>query len=196
MATIAVPLGGQAEGHQADAVQRPALSEFLRWSVDHKIIGVQYGVASFLFFIIGGAMAMLIRLELWTPELDVMVSGAAYNSLFTMHGTVMIFLFIIPMWAAFGNFVVPLQLGAKDMAFPWLNAFAFWLIPPAAIVVLLGYFVTPAEAGWTVLPRRSRRFSAVTARRSGPSARTCWASPPSWARSILSSPSLICVRRR
>ena len=83
-------------------------------------------------------MAMGIRLELWTPDLDLMVSGAAYNSLFTIHGTIMIFLFIIPMWAAFGNFVVPLQLGAKDMAFPWLNAFAFWLIPPAAVVVLAG----------------------------------------------------------
>ena len=159
MTTIAVPLGAQAEQHEAEAVRRPALSEYLRWSVDHKIIGVQYGVAAFLFFIVGGAMAMGIRLELWTPELDLMVSGSAYNSLFTMHGTIMIFLFIIPMWAAFGNFVVPLQLGAKDMAFPWLNAFAFWLIPPAAIVILLGYFVIPAEAGWTSYPPLSTLFS-------------------------------------
>jgi len=159
MATIAVPLGAEAEGQEADAIKRPALSEYLRWSVDHKIIGVQYGISSFLFFIIGGAMAMLIRLELWSPDLDLMVSGAAYNSLFTIHGTIMIFLFIIPMWAAFGNFVVPLQLGAKDMAFPWLNAFAFWLIPPAAVVVLLGYFVSPAEAGWTSYPPLSTIFS-------------------------------------
>ncbi len=159
MATIAVPLGAREQGQAAEAVARPALSEYLRWSVDHKIIGVQYGVASFLFFIIGGAMAMGIRLELWTPDLDLMVSGAAYNSLFTIHGTIMIFLFIIPMWAAFGNFVVPLQLGAKDMAFPWLNAFAFWLIPPAAVVVLLGYFVSPAEAGWTSYPPLSTLFS-------------------------------------
>lgn len=159
MATIAVPLGGQAEQQEAEVVRRPALSDYLRWSVDHKIIGVQYGVSAFLFFIIGGAMAMGIRLELWTPELDLMVSGAAYNSLFTIHGTIMIFLFIIPMWAAFGNFVVPLQLGAKDMAFPWLNAFAFWLIPPAAVVVLLGYFVNPAEAGWTSYPPLSTLFS-------------------------------------
>ena len=159
MATIAVPLGAQGELQEAEAVRRPALSDYLRWSVDHKIIGVQYGVAAFIFFMVGGAMAMLIRLELWTPDLDVMVSGAAYNSLFTIHGTIMIFLFIIPMWAAFGNFVVPLQLGAKDMAFPWLNAFAFWLIPPAAVVVLLGYFVSPAEAGWTSYPPLSTLFS-------------------------------------
>ena len=159
MATIAVPLGGQQARQESEAVRRPALSEYLRWSVDHKIIGVQYGVTSLLFFIIGGTLAMGIRLELWTPELDLMVSGAAYNSLFTMHGTIMIFLFIIPMWAAYGNFVVPLQLGAKDMAFPWLNAFAFWLIPPAGIVMLLGYFVSPAEAGWTSYPPLSTLFS-------------------------------------
>ncbi len=159
MATIAVPLGGQQARREVDAVRRPALSEYLRWSVDHKIIGVQYGVTALLFFIVGGTLAMGIRLELWTPELDLMVSGAAYNSLFTMHGTIMIFLFIIPMWAAYGNFVVPLQLGAKDMAFPWLNAFAFWLIPPAGIVMLLGYFVSPAEAGWTSYPPLSTLFS-------------------------------------
>lgn len=156
MATISVPLGQQ---QPLEAVKRPALSEYLRWSVDHKIIGVQYGVTALLFFLIGGALAMGIRLELWTPELDFMVSGAAYNSLFTMHGTIMIFLFIIPMWAAFGNYVVPLQLGAKDMAFPWLNAFAFWLIPPAGIIMLLGYFVGPAEAGWTSYPPLSTLFS-------------------------------------
>lgn len=156
MATISVPLGQQQE---IEAVKRPALREYLSWSVDHKIIGVQYGIVALLFFLIGGALAMGIRLELWTPALDVMVSGAAYNSLFTMHGTIMIFLFIIPMWGAFGNYVVPLQLGAKDMAFPWLNAFAFWLIPPAGVVMLLGYFVSPAEAGWTAYPPLSTLFS-------------------------------------
>ena len=159
MATIAVPLGGQEARPEIEAVRRPALSEYLRWSVDHKIIGVQYGISSLLFFIIGGALAMGIRLELLTPNLDLMVSGAAYNSLFTMHGTIMIFLFIIPMWAAYGNYVVPLQLGAKDMAFPWLNAFAFWLIPPAGVIMLLGYFVSPAEAGWTSYPPLSTLFS-------------------------------------
>ena len=185
MATIAVPLGGQQARQEVDAVRRPALSEYLRWSVDHKIIGVQYGVTALLFFIVGGTLAMGIRLELWTPELDLMVSGAAYNSLFTMHGTIMIFLFIIPMWAAYGNFVVPLQLGAKDMAFPWLNAFAFWLIPPAGIVMLLGYFVSPAEAGWTSYPPLST-LSAATDRHCGPWARTCWDFRLSLVQSILS----------
>ena len=158
MATITVPLGGQQVA--IEAVKRPALSEYLRWSVDHKIIGVQYGVTALLSFLLGGLLAMGIRLELLTPELDFVSSGAEYNSLFTMHGTIMIFLFIIPMWAAFGNYIVPLQLGTKDMAFPWLNAFAFWLIPPAAVIVLLGYFVGPAEAGWTAYPPLSTLFSA------------------------------------
>ena len=158
MTTISVPLE-QRQRQELEAVRRPALGEYLRWSVDHKIIGVQYGAAALFFFIVGGALAMGIRLELWTPELDFMVSGSAYNSLFTMHGTIMIFLFIIPMWAAYGNYVVPLQLGAKDMAFPWLNAFAFWLIPPAGVVMLLGYFVNPAEAGWTSYPPLSTLFS-------------------------------------
>ncbi len=157
MATISVPFGQQKQ--EVEAVKRPALREYLSWSVDHKIIGVQYGIVALFFFLVGGALAMGIRWELLTPQLDLMDSGAAYNSLFTMHGTIMIFLFIIPMWGAYGNYVVPLQLGAKDMAFPWLNAFAFWLIPPAGVIMLLGYFVSPAEAGWTSYPPLSILFS-------------------------------------
>ncbi len=155
MATITVPVGQLGAG----SAPRPGLSAYLRWSVDHKIIGVQYMVTSLFFFIVGGALAMLIRWELLTPNLDVMASGQAYNSLFSMHGTVMIFLWVIPMFGAFGNYILPLQLGAKDMAFPWLNAFAFWLIPPAAVLMLAGYLVGPAEAGWTSYPPLSTLFS-------------------------------------
>ena len=151
MATISVPLGQQAQPEEL-TIKRPKLSEYLGWSVDHKIIGVQYGVTALLFFLVGGFLAMMIRWELLTPELDLMATGSAYNTLFTMHGTIMIFLWIIPMFGAFGNYVVPLQLGAHDMAFPWLNAFAFWLIPPAGILVILGWFVGPPEAGWTAYP--------------------------------------------
>ena len=153
MATISVPLGEKPQ------TKLPGFTEYLRWTVDHKIIGVQYGVTALLFFLVGGFMAMMIRWELLTPTLDLMASGEAYNTLFTMHGTVMIFLWIIPMWGAFGNYFIPLQLGAKDMAFPWLNAFAFWLIPPAGILMLLGYFVGPAEAGWTAYPPLSTLYS-------------------------------------
>ncbi|MCU0475519.1 MAG: cytochrome c oxidase subunit I [Anaerolineae bacterium] len=153
MASVSVPLPG------AQAAPRPKLGEYFRWSVDHKIIGVQYMVTALVFFIIGGALAMLIRLELLTPGLDYSGTGSVYNSLFTMHATVMIFLWIIPFWAGLGNYIVPLQLGAKDMAFPWLNAFAFWLIPPAGVLMLMGYFVGAPEAGWTSYPPLSVLFS-------------------------------------
>lgn len=137
MATISVPAGQQT--HQDDPFSRvPSIGDLASWSVDHKIIGLQYLVTSMFFFIIGGAIALMIRWELLTPELDFLASGQQFNQLFTIHGTVMIFLFIIPAIGALGNYVVPLQLGAKDMAFPWLNAFAFWLVPPAGVMLLLG----------------------------------------------------------
>jgi cytochrome c oxidase subunit 1 len=146
-------------GLQVDARPKLRISDFLRWSVDHKVIGVQYMVTSFFFFLIGGALAMAIRAELLTPNLDVASELSQYNSFFSMHGLIMIFLFIIPMWGGFGNYFVPLMLGAKDMAFPWLNAFAFWLIPPAGILLLLSWFIGPPEAGWTMYPTLSTLFS-------------------------------------
>lgn len=153
MASVSVPMPG------VQAAPRPKLSEYLRWSVDHKIIGTQYMVTALFFFLIGGALALLVRWELLTPALDASGTGSNYNSLFTMHATVMIFLWIIPFWAGLGNYIVPLQLGAKDMAFPWLNAFAFWLIIPAGVLMMAGYFVGPAEAGWTAYPPLSVLFS-------------------------------------
>ncbi len=155
MATISVPLG------QSNQTQHrlPAVGDFLRWTVDHKIIGIQYMVTAFTFFLIGGFLALLIRAELLTPTLDVMKDGAAYNSLFSIHGTIMLFLWIVPVFAGFGNYLIPLQLGVKDMAFPWLNAFAFWMIPPAGLLLLLGYFSGQAQAGWTSYPPLSTLFS-------------------------------------
>ncbi len=155
MATISVPVGQRAEPQRKMA----SLAQYLSWSGDHKIIGVQYGITALLFFLIGGALALGIRWELLTPDLDLMADGTAYNSLFSIHGTVMIFLWVIPMFGAFANYIIPLQLGAKDMAFPWLNAFAFWLIPPAGFLLLAGYLVGQAEAGWTSYPPLSTLFS-------------------------------------
>lgn len=156
MATISVPLG---QGREKPQYAFPSVSQLLAWSVDHKIIGLQYAIIAFIFFLIGGSLALAIRWELFTPTLDLMANGTEYNRLFTMHGTVMIFLFIIPMWGGFGNYVIPLQLGARDMAFPWLNAFAFWLIPPAGIMLLSGYLIGQAEAGWTSYPPLSTLYS-------------------------------------
>lgn len=153
MASISVPMPG------VQAAPRPKFSEYLRWSVDHKIIGVQYIAMALVMFIVGGALAMLIRWELLTPAQDAIATGSQYNSIFTMHATIMIFAWIIPMFAGFGNYIVPLQLGAKDMAFPWLNAFAFWLLVPAGGLLILSFFVGPAEAGWTAYPPLSVLFS-------------------------------------
>lgn len=134
----------------AGAIPQPrGILKYLTWSVDHKVIGIQYISAALIFFLIGGVLAELIRIELISPQASLMANGSAYNALFTMHGSVMLFLFIIPMLAGFGNYFVPLMLGAKDMAFPWLNAFAFWLIVGAGITMLSGWLVGPAQAGWT-----------------------------------------------
>jgi len=139
------------------------VTKYLTWSIDHKIIGVQYMVTSFIFFLVGGFLAELIRVELLTPTPNLLAAnaGGTYNSLFTIHATVMIFFFVIPMLAGFGNYVLPLMIGAKDMAFPWLNAFAFWLLPPAGLLLLSGWLVGgQAQAGWTsYFPLSSIQYS-------------------------------------
>jgi cytochrome c oxidase subunit I len=126
--------------------------EYFSFSTDHKVIGIQYLVTSFVFYLIGGVLAELVRTELATPEVD-FVSRETYNELFTIHATIMIFLWIIPtLTGGFGNFLIPLMIGARDMAFPKLNAIAFWIIPPAGILLLCSFFVGPASAGWTSYP--------------------------------------------
>jgi cytochrome c oxidase subunit 1 len=119
-------------------------------TTDHKKIGILYIVNSFLFFFIGGLFALGVRTELAAPGLQVLTNEHLYNQLFTMHGTVMIFLFIIPMLAGFGNYVVPLQIGAPDMAFPRINALSFWMLPLGGILLLMGFLTGgAASAGWT-----------------------------------------------
>ena len=133
----------------AASTYRSGLYEWIT-TTDHKKIGILYVMNSFLFFFIGGLLALGVRTELAQPGLQVLTNEGVYNQLFTMHGTVMIFLFIIPMLAGFGNYVVPLQIGAPDMAFPRINALSFWMLPLAGILLLMG-FVTggAASAGWT-----------------------------------------------
>ena len=134
------------------------LSDYFVFNTDHKVIGIQYLVLSFLFFIFGGILAELIRLELARPGTQ-FVGGSQYNQLFTIHGTVMIFLWIIPAFAGLANYVIPLQIGANDMAFPKLNALAFWLLIPGALLMLLSYYVGGAESGWTAYPPLSLQTS-------------------------------------
>src|SRR5438094_8202694 len=95
-------------------------------TVDHKRIGILYGVTAFAFFLIGGIEALLIRLQLARP-LNTVMSAETFNSLFTMHGTTMVFLAIMPLNSVFFNYLVPLMIGARDVAFPRLNALSYWI---------------------------------------------------------------------
>ncbi|PSB67155.1 cytochrome c oxidase subunit I [filamentous cyanobacterium CCP1] len=133
--------------------------EYFTFNTDHKVIGIQYLVTSFLFFLVGGVLATLIRTELATPSPD-FVQPQNYNRLFTLHGTIMIFLWVIPAGVGgFGNYLVPLLIGARDMAFPKLNALAFWMIPPAGLLLISSFFVGAPEAGWTSYPPLSATAS-------------------------------------
>ncbi|MGH3794244.1 MAG: aa3-type cytochrome oxidase subunit I [Pseudonocardiaceae bacterium] len=121
----------------------------LLWTTDHKQIGALYVVTSFGFFLVGGAMAMLMRAELAQPGLQ-FLSTEQYNQLFTMHGTIMLLLYATPILFGFANLVLPLQIGSPDVAFPRLNALSYWLFLFGGIIVLSG-FLTPAGAadfGW------------------------------------------------
>ena len=101
---------------------------FASWlvTVDHKRIGILYILTSLVFFVLGGILAVLMRAQLATPG-ETLLTKSSYNEALTMHGTTMIFLVVVPIMAGFGNFLVPLMIGARDMAFPRLNALSFWL---------------------------------------------------------------------
>ena len=119
-------------------------------TTDHKMLGIMYLVACFAFFLIGGLMALLMRTELTAPGLQ-FLSTEQYNQLFTMHGTVMLLMYATPIVIGFANVVLPLQIGAPDVAFPRLNAFSFWLFVFGSTVAIAG-FITPggaADFGWT-----------------------------------------------
>jgi cytochrome c oxidase subunit 1 len=131
---------------------RSSLYEWLT-TTDHKKIGILYVVNSFIFFLLAGLLALGVRAELAQPGLQYLTDERLYNQLFTMHGTVMIFLFIIPILAGFGNYVVPLQIGAPDMAFPRINALSFWMLPLGGVLLFSGFLAGgAAEAGWTSYP--------------------------------------------
>ncbi len=138
------------------------------FSTDHKVIGIQFLFSGLIFFVLGGLMAMAIRWQLawpWAPmpilsqalwaEQGFRMPPEFYNKLFTMHGTVMIFFVIIPiLTGAFGNFLIPLMIGARDMAFPKMNMFSYWAMPFAFVAILNSFVVEggSAEAGWTSYP--------------------------------------------
>ncbi len=147
-ATISRP---EADARVKHPRPRPGQT-FYSWitTTDHKKIGNLYFITSFVFFLLGGAMALIIRAELAAPGLQVVDNPEQFNQLFTMHGLIMLLLFATPLFAGFANALVPLQIGAPDVAFPRLNMFAYWLYVLGGLVAALG-FLTPqgaASFGW------------------------------------------------
>jgi cytochrome c oxidase subunit I len=121
-------------------------------TTDHKKIGYLYLISSFVFFLVGGVMALVIRAELFNPGRQILPSNEAYNQLFTMHGLIMLLLFATPLFAGFANVLVPLQIGSPDVAFPRLNAFAYWLYLFGGFILLSSFLLPsgPAAFGWTI----------------------------------------------
>src|SRR5580704_607633 len=163
--SVSLPHGAEAHQH----VEMGFVRKYV-FSTDHKIIGIQFLFSTMIFLALGGTLAMLVRLQLGWPHADHSWLGRLlhwpasfgnhmppefYNMLFSMHATIMIFFVIIPMLGgAFGNFTIPLMIGAKDMAFPKLNMMSYWFMWPAFVIILLSFFVdggAPA-AGWTSYP--------------------------------------------
>jgi cytochrome c oxidase subunit 1 len=145
MATAALSPAPQIVAHRVEAEPRGLMSWLT--TTDHKRIGILYLVTAFVFFILGGTEALVIRLQLGEAN-NTLVTPEVYNQLFTMHGTTMIFLFIVPVLAGFGNYFVPLMIGARDMAFPRLNALSYWLFLAGGLVLYGSIFWSPPEAGW------------------------------------------------
>ena len=149
--------GAYGTGDETAHEEKPG--GLIRWltTVDHKDIGILYGLYGVIAFAWGGIAVLLMRAELLTPKSN-LIGANFYNALLTTHGITMLFLFGTPILAAFGNYFVPLLIGADDMAFPRINAIAFWLLPPAALLIWFGFFtaplsgiaIEPSQTSWTM----------------------------------------------
>jgi cytochrome c oxidase subunit 1 len=131
-------------------------------TTDHKKIGYLYLITSFAYFLIGGVMALMIRAQLTMPGLEIVASKEQYNQLFTMHGTIMLLMFATPLFAAFANILMPVQIGAPDVAFPRLNAIAYWFYFFGSLVAVSGFFTPQGSAsfGWfAYVPLSTSTFS-------------------------------------
>ena len=148
------PVVTTTQNPQTVGVTRPVTKGniIVRWltSTDHKIIGHMYNITSILYFLLGGVMALIIRAQLFAPGLNVLQTKEQYNQMFTMHGTIMLLMVATPLFAGLANAILPLQLGAPDVAFPRLNMLSFWLYFFGALIAV-GGFLTPqgaASFGW------------------------------------------------
>ena len=131
-------------------------------TTDHKKIGIMYLIGTFVFFILGGVEALLMRLQLSVPN-NTLITSEHYNQLLTLHGTTMVFLFVVPVWAGFANYFLPLMIGARDMAFPRLNALSFWLLALGGVVFYATLFFHPPSAGWWSYPPLSESLYSPSA---------------------------------
>ncbi len=156
-------VGGSSSTRQTSPVRRRG-NVLVGWvtSTDHKTIGYMYLITSFFYFCLGGVMALVMRAQLFEPGLQVVATKEQYNQLFTMHGTIMLLMFATPLFAGFANVIMPLQIGAPDVAFPRLNALAYWLYNFGSLIAVSG-FLTPqgaASFGWfAYVPLSTQTFS-------------------------------------
>jgi len=153
----AFPARPQIIAHEVERPQRG----WTQWltTTDHKKIGILYLCTVLVFFIIGGVEALLMRIQLGVPE-NTFLTPEKYNEIMTMHGTTMIFLVIVPVWAGFANYFLPLMIGARDVAFPRLNAWSYWMFLFGGIALYASMFFTPPEAGWfSYVPLSLKEFT-------------------------------------
>jgi cytochrome c oxidase subunit 1 len=157
-------VGGTNTGQFTTSRVGPKGNILVNWitTTDHKKIGYLYLITSFLYFLLGGVMALVIRAQLFEPGLQIVATKEQYNQLFTMHGTIMLLMFATPLFAGFVNFLMPIQIGAPDVAFPRLNAYAYWLYSFGSLIAVAG-FLTPqgaASFGWfAYVPLSTTTFS-------------------------------------
>jgi cytochrome c oxidase subunit I len=140
---------------------RPEARGWTSWitTTDHKKIGIMYLYTVLAFFLLGGVEALLLRIQLGAPD-NTFLSPEKYNQIFTMHGTTMIFLVVVPLWAGFANYLVPLMIGARDVAFPRINAWSYWMFLFGGIALYASVFFQPPEAGWfSYVPLSSKEYS-------------------------------------
>src|SRR5215210_1619660 len=140
---------------------RPKHEGWTSWftTTDHKKIGILYLWTVLVFFVLGGVEALLIRLQLGAPN-NSLISPEKYNELFTMHGTTMVFLVVVPVWAGLANYLLPLMIGARDVAFPRLNAWSYWMFLFGGLALYASMFYTPPEAGWfSYVPLSTKQYS-------------------------------------
>jgi cytochrome c oxidase subunit I+III len=159
MAVTEKPTPEVAEELEQRWEDAPGIPGFFN-TVDHKRIGIRYIYTAFIFFFIAGALALVMRVQLATPNAGAL-SAETYNEFFTMHGTAMIFLFNTPVLAGFGNYLIPLMLGSRDMAFPRLNAFSYWIFLLSGAFLFSSFLVGhPPNGGWfAYTPLTSKAYS-------------------------------------